>query len=62
MNQSLVRTNRSDKLIAGVCGGLARRFGVGSSLVRVLFVASCLLPGPQFLVYGILWLMLPKEA
>nr|WP_205709592.1 PspC domain-containing protein [Kineococcus siccus] len=49
------------KLIAGVCAGLARRFGVSANLVRVLFVVSCLLPGPQVLVYAVLWIVLPKD-
>jgi phage shock protein PspC (stress-responsive transcriptional regulator) len=29
--------------------------------VRVLFLLSCLLPGPQFLIYLALWLLLPQE-
>ncbi|MFD0775078.1 PspC domain-containing protein [Streptomonospora algeriensis] len=56
----LVRTR--DSVIAGVCGGLARRFGLSPFLVRVLFVASCVLPGPQFVIYLALWIMMPKEA
>lgn len=46
--------------IGGVCSGIARYFGVQPALVRVLFVLSCLLPGPQFLVYLVLWLVMPK--
>jgi phage shock protein PspC (stress-responsive transcriptional regulator) len=52
---------RQDRWIAGVCSGLARRFGVSSSTMRLLFVLSCLLPGPQFLVYIVLWIMIPNE-
>lgn len=44
----------------GVCAGIARYFGVTPGLVRILFVVSCLLPGPQFLVYLLLWLVMPK--
>lgn len=29
--------------------------------VRVLFVLSCLLPGPQFVVYIALWVLVPSE-
>lgn len=61
MNGALVRTTRSDHVIAGVCGGLARRFGMNSGLVRLLFLASCLLPGPQFVLYALLWVFIPKE-
>ncbi|MFF2087707.1 PspC domain-containing protein [Nocardia sp. NPDC058176] len=51
----------SDKWIAGVCGGLAEYFGWNANIVRLVFVASCLLPGPQFLVYLVLWLVIPKK-
>ncbi|MFD0518748.1 PspC domain-containing protein [Paractinoplanes durhamensis] len=47
--------------MAGVCSGLGRRFGLSSGVVRLIFVLSCLLPGPQFLIYLILWAMLPNE-
>jgi phage shock protein PspC (stress-responsive transcriptional regulator) len=52
---------RTGRMIGGVCAGLARRFGMGAGQVRLLFVISCLLPGPQFLLYGALWLILPSE-
>jgi phage shock protein PspC (stress-responsive transcriptional regulator) len=52
---------RDDRWIAGVCSGLARRFGISSGVMRLIFVLSCLLPGPQILIYLILWVMLPNE-
>ena len=52
---------RSNRMIAGVCAGIAKRFGMEPTTVRVLAVLSCLLPGPQFLVYLALWLLLPQE-
>jgi phage shock protein PspC (stress-responsive transcriptional regulator) len=52
---------RNGRVIAGVCAGLARRFGVSKTLVRVLFVVSCVLPGPQVLIYGALWIIVPSE-
>lgn len=54
--------SESDKWIGGVCGGLAEYFGISSALVRVLFVLSCLLPGPQFLIYLIMWVIVPKAS
>ncbi len=48
-------------MIAGVCAGLARRFGLSATTVRVLFVLSLLLPGPQLLVYLALWVLMPDE-
>ncbi|MDT0302640.1 PspC domain-containing protein [Streptomonospora wellingtoniae] len=56
----LVRTRNN--VIAGVCGGLARRFGMSPFLVRLLFVISCLLPGPQVVLYLALWIVIPKES
>ena len=52
---------RNGRLIAGVCAGLARRFGMSPTVVRLLFVLSLLLPGPQILIYAVLWLVLPGE-
>ncbi|MEU5161544.1 PspC domain-containing protein [Streptomyces sp. NPDC020875] len=57
---ALVRP-REGRMIGGVCAALARRFGTSATTMRVVFVASCLLPGPQFLVYAALWIFLPKE-
>ncbi len=56
----LVRPMRG-RLVAGVLAGLARRFGVRPAVMRVLFLVSMLLPGPQILVYIALWIVMPKE-
>jgi phage shock protein C len=53
---------QSKKMIAGVCAGLAERYGWRVGKVRLLFVVSCLLPGPQFVLYLILWAIMPKRA
>ncbi|HWS34186.1 MAG TPA: PspC domain-containing protein [Actinoplanes sp.] len=53
---------RHNRRIAGVCAGLAQRFGMRPGTVRLLFVVSCLLPGPQFLIYLALWLLMPNEG
>ncbi|MDT9683179.1 PspC domain-containing protein [Streptomyces sp. TRM76323] len=52
---------RDGRVIGGVCAALARRFGTSTTTMRVIFVASCLLPGPQFLLYLALWMLLPTE-
>ena len=59
-SRSLYRPRRG-RMIAGVCAGLARRFGTTPTTMRVIFLVSCLLPGPQFLVYIALWVLLPSE-
>ena len=53
---------RHGKMIAGVCAGLARRFGWSPTTVRLLFLVSCLLPGPQFIAYIVLWIVMPEEG
>jgi phage shock protein PspC (stress-responsive transcriptional regulator) len=57
---SLVRP-RSDRIIAGVCSGIARRFGISPNIVRIAFVLSLLLPGPQILIYIAGWILMPDE-
>ncbi|MBO3746882.1 PspC domain-containing protein [Streptosporangiaceae bacterium NEAU-GS5] len=52
--------SREHKIIAGVCGGIAERFGLAPTLVRLLFLLSCILPGPQFIIYLIMWIFIPK--
>lgn len=51
-----------NRMIAGVCAGLARRFGVSTTVVRVPFVASLLLPGPQVLIYLLGWILMPNDS
>jgi phage shock protein C len=58
--QGLVRP-RAGRVLAGVCAGLARRFGMRPGVVRLLFVLSVLLPGPQVLLYIALWILMPSE-
>lgn len=53
--------SRSDRMIAGVCGGIAEYFGWSSTLVRLATVASLLLPGPQIVVYLAAWIIMPNE-
>jgi phage shock protein PspC (stress-responsive transcriptional regulator) len=53
---------RDNRWIAGVCSGLARRFGMSPNVMRLIFVISCLLPGPQFVAYIVLWVLMPDES
>lgn len=53
---------RNDRIIAGVCSGIARHFNIRPSIVRILFVASMLLPGPQILIYLVAWLLMPQDT
>jgi phage shock protein PspC (stress-responsive transcriptional regulator) len=53
---------RQGRIIAGVCAGIAKRFGWSPTAVRLAFLLSCLLPGPQFLIYIVLWILVPSEG
>jgi phage shock protein PspC (stress-responsive transcriptional regulator) len=55
----LVRPRRG-RWIAGVCAALASRFDTSPLLVRALFVVSTIIPGPQFLIYILLWILIPS--
>lgn len=60
MTSTLTRP-RHGKVIAGVCAGLADRFGISPFVVRLAFVLSCVLPGPQFIAYLVMWVLMPKR-
>ena len=55
--------SRSDKMIAGVCGGLARHLGWSADRTRVAYVVLSLLSVafPGILVYLALWFLMPLE-
>jgi phage shock protein PspC (stress-responsive transcriptional regulator) len=50
------------KVIGGVCAGIARRYGLPTTGLRLAFVISCILPGPQFIAYLLLWALLPADS
>ncbi|HET6529883.1 MAG TPA: PspC domain-containing protein [Actinoplanes sp.] len=53
---------RDGRMIAGVCAGLARRFGLTPGVTRLLFVLTLfLIPGSQILIYPLLWVLMPAE-
>ncbi|HEY5845953.1 MAG TPA: PspC domain-containing protein [Microlunatus sp.] len=58
---TLVRPTH-DRVIAGVCAGIGRRFGISANVVRLIFVLSMLLPGPQILIYLAGWILIPNES
>ena len=56
-----LRRDSRNKVIAGVCAGIARRYGLSPSGLRLAFVLSCVLPGPQFIAYILLWVLIPSD-
>ncbi len=53
--------SRRDRMIAGVCGGLATYFGMDSTWIRLLFIFFLLVGGSALLVYLIMWAVVPIE-
>lgn len=47
--------------VGGVCAALARRFGINVKWLRLGFVVSMVLPGPQVLLYAFLWWLIPED-
>ncbi|WP_407351833.1 PspC domain-containing protein [Luteimonas sp. R10] len=63
MNQpATLSRSINDRVLAGVLGGIARRFGWSSTLLRVLYVVVSILSAafPGILVYLVLWLVMPE--
>ncbi len=53
--------SRTNRKLAGVCGGLAQYFNTDPTLIRVLFVVLAVLGGPGLLIYLVLWIVVPEE-
>ena len=53
--------SRKNRVIAGVCGGLAEYLDVDPTLVRLAWVAFTLLGGSGILIYIVFWIVVPKE-
>ena len=61
MSTKALERPKDKKVIAGVCAGIADRFGWSRNALRTIFVISCVLPGPQILLYLALWILMPKR-
>jgi phage shock protein C len=57
-----LRRSRTNRMIAGVVGGLAEYWSLDPTLARVIFVVVSILSAafPGILVYAILWLVIPE--
>ena len=53
--------SRTDKMLGGVCGGLAKYFNIDPTWVRLGFILMIFLAGITLLVYLIMWLIVPEE-
>jgi phage shock protein C len=53
--------SKTNRQVAGVCGGLAEHFNIDATLIRVLFVVLAVLGGSGLLLYVAMWIIIPKE-
>jgi phage shock protein C len=58
-----LQRSRTDKMIAGICGGFAKELGWDPTLVRLLYVLVTIFSAafPGVIVYLCLWIVMPKE-
>jgi len=62
MQQTRLMRSETDKMIAGVCGGLAAYLGIDPVLVRLAFVILLLASGVGLGIYIILWIVMPTPS
>lgn len=61
MTSTLLLRPRDGRILAGVCAGIARRFGLDANIVRLLWVLATCAGGAGFLVYLVCWFVIPVE-
>jgi phage shock protein C len=62
MLQKRLYRSRTEKMIAGVCGGIAEYLDVDPTIVRVLWVLFAFMAGTGILLYLILWVVMPLDV
>lgn len=53
---------KSGRVLAGVCAALANGLGWNITTVRILWIVLSLFPGPMWVVYALLWAIIPAEG
>lgn len=61
MNTKRLYRSNTDKMIAGICGGLAQYLGVDPTIVRLVFLLLFFVGGSAIPIYLILWIITPQE-
>jgi phage shock protein C len=54
--------SRSQRMLGGVCGGLAEYFNVDATLIRVLFLVLAVFGGTGLVIYVVMWLIVPDVS
>jgi phage shock protein C len=61
MEEKRVYRSRTDRVLGGVCSGLAKYFGLDPVLLRVLWAIAFFVGGAGLLAYIIAWIIIPEE-
>jgi phage shock protein C len=59
--QKRLRRSRTERMIAGVCGGIAEYLNVDPTIVRLIWVLIAFLAGAGVLLYIIMWIIMPLD-
>jgi phage shock protein C len=54
--------SRTQRMVAGVCGGLAEYFNIDTTVIRVLFLVLTLFGGSGLVVYVVMWILVPDAS
>jgi phage shock protein C len=62
MESKRLYRSKTNRMIAGVCGGLAEHFNIDPTIVRIIIIALAIAGGPGILIYILLWIVVPEEG
>ncbi|MBE2220010.1 MAG: PspC domain-containing protein [Anaerolineae bacterium] len=62
MSESRLTRSETDKMVAGVCGGIAAYLDIDSVFIRLAFVLLLFASGIGVAIYLIMWIVMPREA
>jgi phage shock protein C len=54
--------SRNQRMVAGVCGGLADYFDIDATVIRVLFLILAVFGGSGLVVYLVMWIVVPDAS
>ncbi|MDQ3460643.1 MAG: PspC domain-containing protein [Deinococcota bacterium] len=61
MSTKRLKRSKKERIIAGVCGGLAEYYKIDASMIRIAFVLAFVFAGIGLLPYLVLWLIMPER-
>lgn len=53
--------SRTNRMLAGICGGIAEYLNLDPTIVRIGFIIISLLPGPSIIFYILAWIVIPEK-